>query len=179
MKSQRVLFRFSWEYHISELNTPSLPPRVQKEKLAPMEIQVTDQQNEIATELEKIKTKARKILSALACYESELSIVLVDDEQMTSLNKKYRNRRGSTNVLAFAMREGEFGDISPELLGDVIISLPTAQREAEEAGISLDNMISRLLVHGILHLVGLDHEGGEGAAREMEQRSSELLAILD
>ena len=77
------------------------------------------------------------------------------------------------------MSEGEFGDISPELLGDVIISLPTAQREAKEAGISLDSMISRLLVHGILHLVGLDHEGGESAAREMEQRSSELLAILD
>lgn len=115
----------------------------------------------------------------MACYESELSIVLVNDEQMSSLNKQYRNRRGSTNVLAFAMREGDFGNISPELLGDVIISLPTAQREAEESGISLDNMISRLLVHGILHLVGFDHEGGEGAAREMEQRSSELLAILD
>ncbi len=77
------------------------------------------------------------------------------------------------------MREGEFGDISPQLLGDVIISLPTAQREAEEAGISLDNMISRLLIHGILHLVGFEHERGEDAAREMEERSSELLAILD
>jgi probable rRNA maturation factor len=98
---------------------------------------------------------------------------------MSSLNKEYRNRRGSTNVLAFAMREGEFGDISPELLGDVIISLPTAQREAEEAGISLDNMISRLLIHGILHLVGFEHDRGEDAAREMEERSSELLAILD
>jgi len=77
------------------------------------------------------------------------------------------------------MREGEFGDISPQLLGDVIISLPTAQREAEEAGISLDNMISRLLIHGILHLVGFEHDRGEDAAREMEERSSELLAILD
>jgi probable rRNA maturation factor len=144
-----------------------------------MEIQVNDQQSEIATELEKIKTKARKILNALAFYESELSIVLVDDDQMSSLNEKYRNRRGTTNVLAFAMREGKFGDISPELLGDVIISLPTAQREAEEAGISLDNMISRLLIHGILHLVGFEHDRGEDAAREMEQRSSELLKILD
>lgn len=77
------------------------------------------------------------------------------------------------------MREGEFGDISPQLLGDVIISLPTAQREAEEAGISLDNMIFRLLIHGILHLVGFEHDRGEDAAREMEERSSELLAILD
>ncbi|MEJ2233130.1 MAG: rRNA maturation RNase YbeY [Syntrophobacterales bacterium] len=144
-----------------------------------MEIQVTDQQSEIETELEKIETKARKILSALASSESEVSIVLVNDEQMSSLNWKYRRRRGSTNVLAFAMREGEFGDISPHLLGDVIISLPTAQREAEEAGLSLDSTISRLLVHGILHLVGFDHEKGEDAAREMDQRSNELLPQLD
>lgn len=105
--------------------------------------------------------------------------MLVDDEQMSSLNWKYRGRQGPTNVLAFAMRDGEFGDIAPQLLGDVIISLPTAQREAEEEGLSLDSTISRLLVHGILHLVGFDHEKGEDAAREMEQRSTELLAQLD
>ena len=115
----------------------------------------------------------------MASPESELSVVLVDDEQMRSLNWKYRRRQGPTNVLAFAMREGEFGDISPQLLGDVIISLSTAQREAEEAGLSLDSTISRLLVHGILHLVGFDHQKGEDAAREMEQRSTELLAQLD
>jgi probable rRNA maturation factor len=115
----------------------------------------------------------------LASPESELSIVLVDDEQMSSLNWKYRGHQGPTNVLSFAMRDGEFGDIAPQLLGDVIISLPTAQREAEEEGLSLDSTISRLLVHGILHLVGFDHEKGEDAAREMEQRSTELLAQLD
>lgn len=145
----------------------------------PMEIQITDQQSEIATELEKIEAKARKILNALAYLESELSVALVDDEQMSSLNWQYRRRRGPTNVLAFSMRNGDFGEISPELLGDVIISLPTAQRQAEEAGISLDAMISRLLVHGILHLVGFDHDQGEDSAREMEQRSAELLALLD
>ena len=145
----------------------------------PMEIQITDQQSEIATELEKIEAKARKILNALAYSESELSIVLVDDSQMSSLNWEYRKRRGPSNVLVFAMREGEFAEVSPELLGDVIISLPTAQRQAEEAGISLDSMISRLLVHGILHLVGFDHERGEEPAREMEQQSAELLAQLE
>ena len=130
-------------------------------------------------EPEKIEAKARKILSALAYPESELSVVLVDDEEMSSLNRQYRGRQGTTNVLAFAMCEGEFGEISPELLGDVIISLPTAQRQAEEAGIALDAMISRLLVHGILHLVGFDHVQDENSAREMEQRSAELLALLD
>ena len=130
-------------------------------------------------EPEKIEAKARKILSALAYPESELSVVLVDDEEMSSLNRQYRGRQGTTNVLAFAMREGEFGEISPELLGDVIISLPTAKQQAEEAGIDLDAMISRLLVHGILHLVGFDHVQDENSAREMEQRSAELLALLD
>jgi probable rRNA maturation factor len=144
-----------------------------------MEIQVTDQQSEIATDPEKIKTKARKILNVLECFDGELSVVLVDDEQMSSLNWQYRKRRGPTNVLAFAMRDGEFGAISPELLGDLVISLPTAQREAAEAGIPLDTMFSRLLVHGILHLVGFDHEQGEDAAREMDERSAELLALLD
>jgi probable rRNA maturation factor len=115
----------------------------------------------------------------LAYPDSELSIVLVNDSQMSLLNWEYRKRRGPTNVLAFAMRQGEFAEISPELLGDVIISLPTAQLEAEEAGISLDSMISRLLVHGILHLVGFDHERGEDSAREMEQQSAELLAALE
>ena len=144
-----------------------------------MEIQVSDQQSGIVTEPGKIETKVRKILNALACPESELSVVLVDDKQMSSLNWQYRGRRGPTNVLAFAMREGDFGEISPELLGDVIISLPTAQRQAEESGISLDAMISRLLVHGILHLLGFDHEQSEDSSREMEQQSTELLALLD
>ena len=105
-------------------------------------------------------------------------MALVDDEQMSSLNWRYRRHRGPTNVLAFAMQEGEFSDIAPGLLGDVIISVPTALREAGEAGISLDTMITRLLVHGILHLIGFDHEQGDEEAREMEQRGSELLALL-
>jgi probable rRNA maturation factor len=144
-----------------------------------MEIQVSDQQSEIVMEPAKIEEEARRILSALASPESELSVVLVDDEQMSSLNQQYRRRQGPTNVLAFAMREGDFGEISPQLLGDVVISLPTAQREAEEAGISLDAIISRLLVHGILHLVGFDHEQGEDSARAMEKMSGELLELLD
>ena len=144
-----------------------------------MEIQVTDLQNEIATEPEKIETKARRILDALACPEGELSIALVNDEQMSELNRRYRRRQGPTNVLAFPMNEGEFSEISEGLLGDVVISVPTAWREASGAGISLDNMISRLLVHGILHLVGFDHEKGGDAARKMEEQTAELLTLLD
>jgi probable rRNA maturation factor len=132
----------------------------------------------IGTDPERIAAKARKILNALAFPEGELSIVVVDDEEMSSLNWRYLKRRGPTNVLAFPMREGEFGEVQPNLLGDVVISVPTARREAEGAGISLEAMIDRLLVHGILHLLGYDHERDEPAARDMEERSAELLALL-
>lgn len=104
--------------------------------------------------------------------------MVVDDEEMSSLNWRYLKRCGPTNVLAFPMREGEFGQVQPNLLGDVVISLPTARREAEDAGISLEAMIDRLLVHGILHLFGYEHERDDCAAREMEERSAELLALL-
>jgi probable rRNA maturation factor len=114
----------------------------------------------------------------LACPDGELSIVLVGDEEIRSLNWHYLKRRGPTNVLAFPMREGEFGDLHPNLLGDVVISLPFARREAEETGISLEAMVDRLLVHGILHLFGYDHEKNDLAAREMEERSEGLLALL-
>jgi probable rRNA maturation factor len=114
----------------------------------------------------------------LACPDGELSIVLVGDEEIGSLNWRYLKRRGATNVLAFPMREGEFGDLHPNLLGDVVISLPTARREAEEAGTSLEAMVDRLLVHGILHLFGYDHEKNDRAAREMGERSEALLALL-
>ena len=77
--------------------------------LVGLEIQITDQQGEIKADIERIETKARKILDALAYRESELSIVLVDDAEMSLLNWRYRRRRGPTNVLSFAMREGEFG----------------------------------------------------------------------
>lgn len=115
----------------------------------------------------------------MAYPDAELSVALVDDIRMSSLNWQYLKRCGPTNVLAFPMRQGEFGGFSPNLLGDVVISVSTAKRQAEEEGITLDAMLSRLLVHGILHLLGYDHERGEQAAREMEQRSAELLALLD
>ena len=115
----------------------------------------------------------------MACPEGELSVALVDDEEMGLLNWQYRRRRGPTNVLAFPMREGEFSEIHPNLLGDVVISLATAKRQAEQAGISLEDMVFRLLVHGILHLFGYDHEKDDRAALEMERRSSELLTLID
>jgi len=115
----------------------------------------------------------------LDCPDSEISILIVDDPQIAELNQQYLNREGPTNVIAFAMREGEFSDLSPHLLGDVVISMDTAAREARDAAMSTQRRFNELLVHGVLHLMGYDHETDEKDARVMEEKSNYLLALLD
>ncbi len=122
--------------------------------------------------------KARAVLNALDYPDAELSILLVDDLEISELNQHYLNRQGPTNVIAFPMLEGEFAGISPQLLGDVVISLETADREAGLAGIGMPARLDQLLIHGILHLLGYDHENDAEDARRMEQKSDELLQLI-
>lgn len=112
------------------------------------------------------------------CPDGEISILLVDDPQIEELNQQYLNRQGPTNVIAFAMREGEFADLSPHLLGDVVISMDTAAKEAQIAATSMERRFNELLVHGVLHLMGFDHETSEEDAQDMEGKSREILAII-
>ncbi|PIE62727.1 MAG: rRNA maturation RNase YbeY [Desulfobacter postgatei] len=123
--------------------------------------------------------KTEQILNALGCDNHEISIVITDDAQVRDLNRKYRGKDAPTNVLSFPMQEGEFSDITPGLLGDVVISLDTARAEALAAGISTDERMSQLLIHGILHLIGFDHELDEKHARVMEEKSLELLKRIE
>jgi len=76
------------------------------------------------------------------------------------------------------MREGEFADLSPHLLGDVVISMDTAAKEAQIAATSMERRFNELLVHGVLHLMGFDHETSEEDAQDMEGKSREILAII-
>jgi len=110
--------------------------------------------------------------------DRELSILILDDLEIEVLNKKYLNKTGPTNVLAFPMHEGSFSDITPHLLGDVVISADTAEKESRSMGISLEERFGELLVHGILHLMGYDHEKTEKEAAEMALKSRELMKIL-
>ncbi len=102
----------------------------------------------------------------------------MDDPQIAELNKTYLNRSGPTNVIAFPMREGPFGQINPNLLGDVVVSLDTAASEAQGAGITLESRFDQLLVHGILHLFGFDHEKSPRQAEAMTSREGQLLKLL-
>ena len=110
--------------------------------------------------------------------EAELSILIADDGQMTDLNREYRQIDHATDVLSFPMQEGEFRDISPEMLGDVVISAETADTMSRQTGSPLESIMHLLLVHGILHLAGYDHEGGKEDARKMREKTEDLLSML-
>ncbi|NWF93232.1 MAG: rRNA maturation RNase YbeY [Syntrophaceae bacterium] len=118
---------------------------------------------------------AQRILSELGLPEAELSLLFVNDVQIQALNRRYLRRDRPTNVLAFPMREGEFSALHPNLLGDLVISLETARRQMKRFRLDETNMIILLMIHGILHLVGYEHEGSKKGAREMALKQKELL----
>jgi len=105
--------------------------------------------------------------------------VIVDDDQIQVINRDYLDRDKPTNVISFAMQEGEGAGLIPELLGDVVISADTAARDAAEAGVPFESELYFLLLHGILHLLGFDHERGSAEdAERMEERERELFALI-
>jgi probable rRNA maturation factor len=122
---------------------------------------------------------ALRLLQAESCGDdTEVSILLTDDEHIKELNREYRGIDEPTDVLAFSQKEGEpIGcEMNDGLLGDVVISVETAQRQAEERGHSLDEEIDVLLAHGLLHLLGYDHENSEDA-KVMFAKQEEILRI--
>lgn len=105
--------------------------------------------------------------------------MIVDDEQIQQINRDYLQRDKPTNVISFAMQEGEDVGLHPGLLGDVIISADTAARDALEAELAFESELYFLLLHGILHLLGFDHERGtEEEAQIMEAREEELFSHI-
>ena len=91
------------------------------------------------------------------------------------MNRRYLGRDKPTNVLAFSMREGEFASLHPQLLGDVVISVDTARRQSNRFGLNETEMVILLMIHGILHLLGYDHEGIKKEASEMARKQKEML----
>ena len=122
----------------------------------------------------EVTEKAGKILELLGSDNAELSILLTSDEEIRQINADYRNIDCPTDVIAFAMREGDFGDLHAEILGDVVISIDTAKRQAKERDVSLWDELLFLLIHGILHLHAYDHEQSKEMKTEMEAKELEI-----
>jgi probable rRNA maturation factor len=111
--------------------------------------------------------------------ETELSVSIVGDLAIRRINRDYLAKDRPTNVISFSLQEGDCAGINPHALGDVIISADTALLEAETVEIEFFERLCFLLLHGILHLCGYDHErSGEVEADRMDKKEQELFSIL-
>ena len=122
-----------------------------------------------------IQHTAEQLLQLTGKTESELSILLVSDKRIAELNSLWRGKSGPTNVLAFSLTEGQDVVMAGNLLGDIVISVETAASEAKRDGTTLHQRLTILLIHGLLHLLGHDHERSADQAETMFRKEQELL----
>ena len=124
-----------------------------------------------------LATRARQVLRALAVHRAELSLSLVADEEMHDLNRTYRGKERPTDVLAFPLHTPPIPDHVASL-GDVVISIDTAALAASERRRPLATCLDELVIHGILHLLGYDHEISPLESRRMARRAREVRAEI-
>lgn len=130
---------------------------------------------------ERIKTLSNWLLEQCGVADNNVSLLIVDDRKISQLNRQYRNKEQPTNVLSFPLMEGadlSLSSIPVKELGDIVISVDTAIREAIEYGQTFYDRIAWLLTHGMLHLLGYDHEKSSKHAKKMFDKEKYLLKKL-
>src|SRR3954462_15248252 len=142
-----------------------------------MSVAVTSRRRMRGVHAADVQRDAAQLLRLLD-VNAELSVLLVGDAEMQCLNRDYRGKDAATDVLAFALREGDGAALHPDVLGDVVICLDTAARQARARRATLADEVRVLLAHGVLHLLGYDHERSPRDARAMFRKQRDLLAQL-
>lgn len=143
-----------------------------------MNIWIKNTQKKKRLPLAALKKRLAQLLKKELKAETGLSVLFVGDRAMRSLNRDWRGKDAATDVLSFSLQEGRFPGVQSTLLGDIVISVPVASRQAAACGHSLNAEIDRLLVHGIAHLLGYDHERGPAEEKRMQRKERQLLASL-
>lgn len=144
-----------------------------------MSISIQNRQKLLPVDVGRLRRSLKRLLKQIGRSESEVSLLLVDDPQIREINKSYLQRDRPTNVISFAMNEGQFGHLHPELLGDIILSVETAARDAASGNIEFMDEVEFLMIHGLLHLSGYNHENVESAeADKMKTKERELFFML-
>ena len=144
-----------------------------------MKLQIDNNQNKIKIDKRKFRSTVLKILKILDCTNKEISLSFTDDEQIKKLNKQYLGKNNPTNVISFPLQEGEYSEINPNILGDIVISVETAQKDALHGNLTLYQEIDFLIIHGILHLLGYNHENtSRKEIIRMHQKEIDLFKAL-
>jgi probable rRNA maturation factor len=140
-------------------------------------IEIVNRQRKLPVDCEHWEGFALKALRVLPTKASEATIVFVSDRRMRELNRVWRGKPGTTDVLSFSPGPDEFENPGGTNLGDVVISVEQASRQAKENELSLDQEIAQLILHGLIHLCGYDHSTDEGEMDRLELRLRKKLGI--
>ncbi|MBI5789483.1 MAG: rRNA maturation RNase YbeY [Candidatus Schekmanbacteria bacterium] len=143
-----------------------------------MPVYIRNKQKQQKIQTNRLKQVLRNLLKHLGKTDVEVSVLLADDAYIRKLNLQYRQKDAPTDVLSFPQQEGMTPDaINGGLLGDIVVSIPTAGRQADAAGHPLERELIILLIHGLLHLLGYDHIKDHEAA-VMEAKERELFSLV-
>jgi rRNA maturation RNase YbeY len=159
-----------------------VPPTLNWIKFSTMTVLITNDQEVCSINIDLLEKQATHVLAELDSSDKELSILVTDDASIQQLNKEYRDKDSATDVLSFPQFEEDDDHDDPEfpcnLLGDVVISIETATCQAKEHDLSTEEELILLLIHGILHLLGYDHERSASEAEAMQIKSRILFDKL-
>ena len=113
-----------------------------------MNIQIENRQKLVKIDRRGILSAVKRLMKLMNCTDKEICITWVDDAGIQVINKQYLHKDKPTNVISFSLQEGEFGNVNPDMLGDIIISAETAQRDAMTGNLGVDEEILFLIIHG-------------------------------
>jgi probable rRNA maturation factor len=140
-------------------------------------IEVVNRQRKRAMDGERWEAFAAKALKVVPAKGAGVTVVFVSDRAMRELNRRWRGKRGTTDVLSFPAGQDEFERAAGATLGDVVISVERAGAQATEHGLSFEREVEQLILHGMLHLCGYDHERDDGEMNALELRLRRRLGI--
>jgi probable rRNA maturation factor len=142
-----------------------------------MMVEIVNRQRRRAVDSERWREFGEKALKAIGIAAEGATIAFVSDRAMRDLNSRFRGRKGTTDVLSFPSEQDEFEKLEGLSLGDVVISLEQAARQAAEHGLEFEGEVAQLILHGLLHLCGYDHEADDGEMNALELRLRRRLGI--
>ena len=140
-------------------------------------VEIINRQRKIAVDQQRWQQFAERALKVVPSEGSAVTIVFVSDRHMRELNRQWRGKAGTTDVLSFPAGKDKFDNPDGSTLGDVVISVEQAARQAKENGLTFDEEIAQLILHGLLHLCGHDHETDNGEMNRLELRLRKKLRI--
>ena len=141
-------------------------------------IEVVNRQRRLKLDAEKWSELAARVLKKLnVAGAAGVTVAFVSDRAMRELNRRWRGKRGTTDVLSFPLEQEAWEQGEGQTLGDVIVSVERAARQAKENGLTLDEEIAQLILHGLLHLCGYDHGTDTGEMNALELRLRRQLGI--